>query len=264
MFKIAFLITFILLLQVSPGMAQETEFTHLTGVYQGKTLFIQNPYDSKSKAFCVKQISVNDRLLSLNYRVSAIKLDFPGVDLNVPVTIRIEHEAGCVPIVINPDAIFYHSMFSFREIALTDTALVWRTAGERVDSYYIIEKYENGVWFEVKRVEALGNFGEAQYAEMPEVDEGPNKFRIKYVYPSGDHLYSREIDFHYYREPVTFSPHKVKDEIKMSRTARYVIFDRGNKIVLSGEGSTIDVRQLPSGEYIVYFDDKDPGVFTKL
>lgn len=243
---------------------QDPFVTHITGVYKGKTLFIQNTYDPDKKTFCVAEISVNNHPIRFNPRSSAIKLDFENVDLHAPVTISIVHaDSLCKPIIINPDAIFYHSIFSFKELVLNDTVLVWRTVGDKAGALYIIENYETGIWREVDTVVSRGKFEGAEYSYFPNLLEGANKYRIRYAYPDGTYLYSWELDLHYYPEPVTFKPATAADFLYLSRVASYNIYDAGSELVLSGQGITIDVSSLPEGEYVVYFDGKDPGVFKK-
>lgn len=254
----------IIFLGVLPLFGSQTSVeTHLTGVYQGKTLFIQNPFDPILQTFCVEAVYVNGRKVTMNNRMSAIKLDFEEVDLYAPLSIRILQKDSCNPIVINPDAISFHSTFSFKEVALSDSAMVWETSGEKSDGLYVVEKYQSGIWIEERTVASMGRFGGADYSYFPDLDEGGNKYRIKYIFPNGNYLYSNELDFHYYPEPVTFTPKKTSTEIRLSRPAAYDIYDGGGSLILSGRGVTIDVSGLPRGDYVVYFDGKDPTLFTR-
>lgn len=254
----------ILVSSVTLTYAQAGE-TRLTGVYRGKTLFIRNPYNAEKRAFCVSEISLNNKRLSLNYNLSAIKVDFAGIDENSPVSIHIIHsDSTCKPIIINPDAIAYHYSFSFGEISMNDSVLVWSSTGDHKEGLYLLDYYDYGFWQSKDTVLVKGSGTRTTYVHFPELQEGPNKLRLKYIFPSGDYVYSREIDFHYYEEPVTFTPKSSKSSLTLSRYANYEIYDKGNNMVLSGAGSTIDIRSLKRGDYIIYFDNKDPGVFSKL
>lgn len=248
---------------MSPDFDQEEAVTSYTGVYQGKSLFIQNPYDQEINGFCITSVSINGKQQAFNYKLSAIKIDFTGMSKNSPVTIRITHRAGCSPIIINRDAINYHTTFSFQEISVTDSVLVWQTRGEREHTRYVLERYENGIWLEQDTIPAEGTFGGSMYVHFPEIKEGANKLRLRYIFPGGNYLYSREIDFHHYPEPVTFTPFVAERELVLSRAARYEIFDAGGDLVLTGKGATVDISKLPRGEYVIYFNDTDPGAFTK-
>lgn len=241
----------------------QTGETRFTGVNRGKTLFIQNPYDAETAQFCITEVRVNNRKLQLNYNFSAIKIDFKGVEVNAPVAIHIIHGDSCKPVIINPDAIAYHYSFAFKEISMNDSVLVWSSVGDQANGLYTLEYYDYGIWQTRDTIPTKGQFGGATYVHFPKLQEGPNKLRLKYTFASGDYLYSREIDFHYYEEPVTFTPKSSKTSLTLSRYASYEIYDAGNEMVMSGAGNTIDIRQLRRGDYIIYFDNKDPGVFTK-
>lgn len=238
--------------------------THLVGVYKGRPLFVKNAYDPVAKTFCVVGIEVNDKKVRVPENLSAIKIDFDGIDLYAPVAIRIIHSDSCRPIVINPDAILYHTLYSFREVTATDTLITWKTTGERQGGTFYVEKIDMGLWQEQATIPGKGVFGGTSYTYQPRLDQGSNKYRIKYVFPSGEeYLFSQEIDMHYYPDPVTFSPKKTTDLIKFSRPAYYEIFDAGSKKVLDGTGDQVDVSNLPVGDYVIYFDGDDPGMFIK-
>ncbi len=201
--------------------------------------------------------------MSFNPKLSAIALDFDRVDLYAPVTIKIIHKDSCNPIILNPDAIFFHSTFSFKEVYLTDSILYWKAVGDKSGASYYIERYDGGIWKEVANFESKGVYAGTSYEYIPNLEEGPNKYRIKYVFPDEKYLYSREIDYHYYPEPVTFSPKRTNYLIRFSRNASYKIYDPKDSVVLEGVGTQVDVRRLWKGEYVIYFDGKDPGIFVK-
>ena len=237
--------------------------THFTGVFQGKVLFIQNPYDTENEQFCVRELYINGTKKEFNSRLSAIALDFKEIDLYTPVTIKIIHKDSCSPIILNPDAIFFHSTFNFKEIELTDSLLCWKAVGDKEGADYLVERYEGGIWMEVSNIESQGIYAGTKYEYVPRLEEGPNKYRIRYNFPDGKYLYSRDIDYHFYPEPVTFNPKRTSHLIKFSRSASYKIYDPKDSVVLEGVGTQVDVRRLWKGDYVIYFDGKDPGTFTK-
>ncbi|WP_462249441.1 hypothetical protein [Ekhidna sp.] len=241
--------------------------TNLAGVFQGKTLFIQNPFDKESRDFCVNQVYINEKPIDINYRLSAIKLDFDGFDLYTPVKIRVIHkDTICSPTIINPEAVLFHTIFRFVSVSLTDSALVWTTKGETGRGEFEIEKLRNGIWIDQEIREALGRYEGAEYSHFPNLEEGANKYRIKYNFPRGarvGHLYSWEVDFDHYPEPVEFKPKSAKTKVYLSRSTHYEIYDAGSTLVLEGQGTVIDVTVLRQGQYVIYFNGKDPGTFIK-
>ncbi|MBV6644010.1 MAG: hypothetical protein KI790_01095 [Cyclobacteriaceae bacterium] len=252
-----------LFLGVQQPPAPKNETT-LIGVFQGVSLFIQNPYNSDSKEFCVKKVYVNNQLQPLNYKLSALKLDFLQSDLYTPVTIKIvARDSICQPQIINPDAVLFHTSYKFTSMSLSDSVFTWQTEGERESGTYFIEKLQTGIWVTEEEIPAQGRFEEAKYLYFPALDEGPNKYRIKYEFGNGKYLYSQEIEYEFYPEPVKFKPQATNTTIYLSRAAAYEVYNQKGNLVLSGRGLEIDVRRIRPGEYIVYFDGKDPGVFRR-
>lgn len=241
--------------------------TNLAGVYQGKTLFIQNPFDKSDRRFCIEKIYINEQELDINYKLSALKIDFNGYDLYTPVKVRLVHKDSiCAPTIINPEAILFHTIFRFVDVLLTDSALVWSTKGESGRGEFEIEKLRNGVWVDQEVREALGRYEGAEYRFFPNLEEGANKYRIRYNFPPGrrvNYLYSREVDFDFYPEPVEFNPKSAKTRVYLSRYTHYEIYNAGRELVLEGQGKEIDVTVLRQGQYVIYFNGRDPGTFIK-
>ncbi len=241
--------------------------TNIAGVYQGKTLFIQNPFDKADRKFCVDNIYINEKYVDINYKLSAIKIDFEGYDLFTPVKIRIEHkDTLCSPTIINPEAILFHTIFRFVSVSLTDSALVWSTKGETGIGEFEIERLQNGVWVDQEVRQGLGRYEGAEYTHYPNLEEGANKYRIKYNFPRGSrvkYLFSWEVEYDHYPEPVEFKPKSAKTKVYLSRSTHYEIYDAGSTLVLEGQGNVIDVTVLRQGQYVIYFNGRDPGTFIK-
>ena len=147
--------------------------TEYIGVFRGNNLFIQNPYRNLSSDYCIKKIDLNGNTLNLNYQLSALVLDFNGIDLFSPVSIKIfRKDSLCKPVVINPDAIFYHSNFSFNKVSVSDTLLEWETQGEHGNGNYSVEKLSDGLWDQIAEVKSKSNFDRAVYRIIPILAQG--------------------------------------------------------------------------------------------
>ena len=139
----------------------------------------------------------------------------------------------CSPIIINPEAILFHTIFRFSSISLSDSSLTWVTKGERGIGSFEIEKLEDGIWRSYDVIEARGVYEGATYSVIPALDEAANKFRVKYAFPAGGrgkYLYSTEVDYDHYPEPVEFKPHSAKTRLYLSRTTPYEIYDDGSSL----------------------------------
>ena len=248
--------------------AQETIPRHektIAGVFQGEPIYIKNPYDRITRQFCVSEVYLNDRKLDLNYRLSALKVSFRGTDLFTPVSIRVVHrDSTCKSDFVNPNAILFHSSYKYLSVSVADSGLYWSTEGEREAGTYLVEKLQQGIWVEEAEIPAQGKFEFASYVHFPFYEEGPNKYRIKYDFGGGyRYLYSTEVEYQHYLDPVTFQPAVTNNRVYLSRSAYFEVFDQKGAMILSGTGKEIDIRYIRPGDYVVYFDQRQPATFRR-
>ena len=256
-------ILFISVLLFSTGITYGQKSSALTGVYKGHSLYIQNPYDRVANEFCINNVRVNGNSLNLNLKLSALKINFNGIDLFTPVAIKVEHTENCNPRFINPDAILFHSSFKFDSLYLNDSILIWTTKGDKKEGLFSVEQLNGDLWEPVEEIRAKGIFEGTQYVYFPVHHEGGNKYRIKYELPNGRFLYSKEMEFVYYHEPVTFSPKVVKDWITLSRNAEFEIVNAGGEVILKGQAKEIPVRLLKPGDYVIYIEGTSDSFVKK-
>lgn len=262
-----FLLIAVVIIRVGDAQTSATKETNLAGVFKGQTLFIQNPFNKTSRSFCVQEIRINEESLAIKYDLSALKIDFDGYDLYTPVKIKVIHaDTLCNPVIINPEAVLFHTIFRFSSVQLTDSSFFWSTKGERGIGSFEVERLINGFWENQEVVEASGDYEGSTYSHYPTLQEGANKYRVKYSFPSGsrvEYLYSQELELEYYPEPVEFTPKSAKTHLYFSRASQYEIYDQGNNLILEGQGKEVDVRRLRRGRYVIYFDGLYPGAFNK-
>lgn len=227
----------------------------LTGVFKGDPIFIQNPYHPGLKNFCINSIEINDKLLDIDYSLSAINLDFKGIDLYSPVKISINHKNVCKPVIVNKEAILFHSSFKFTDLVLNDSLMVWTTKGDRSGAVFEVEKLYADGWSLLRTIHSTGKFQGDRYECVPELDEGANKFRIKYKVNENRYLYSSELELEYYPEPVELITATVANIIRFNRVSDFRIEDQSGQTVLAGNGKAINISHLKAGEYFIYFDE---------
>ncbi|CAD5281292.1 conserved hypothetical protein [Imperialibacter sp. EC-SDR9] len=226
----------------------------ITGVYQGKSLFIQNPLSEGVEKFCVREVLLNGRTLNLNLKLSALEIDFKGLDLYTPVSIRVLHDTICSPKIVNPQAIFWHSSFRFNSIVFIEEEIKWNTRGERERASYIIERLGGEDWIEINEIPSQGQFASSDYSYFPELTEGSNKFRVKYRASANNYLYSDEVEFVYYKVPITFTPKVVSDKMTLSRATAFEILNEKEEVILTGNAKEIPLRLLKPGNYYIILD----------
>ena len=243
--------------------AQKFEKT-VIGVYQGKPLFIQNPYNPQLNKFCIEDVYVNGMKQDINYRLSAFRINFKNTEEFTPVTIRIVYgDSTCIPRVVNGSVIQFHSAYKFLDINLNDTALYWSVEGEREAGTYIIERLEGDKWIDEYAIDAEANFDYAEYTYLPSLEKGSNKYRIKYAFGDGSYLYSYEAEYEHYPEPVDFYPKVGNNLIRLSRPATFEVYDQKGDLVCQGKGAEIDISLFRPGDYLVYFDNQQMATFKR-
>lgn len=226
----------------------------ITGVFQGKPLFIQNPLSEGTDVFCIREIYLNGRPLVLNIKRSALEIDFRGLDLYTPVSIRIVHDSVCSPKIVNQQAILWHSSFRFNSILFSEEEIKWVTRGERKQAFYIVEKLNGEEWTDLAQLPSDGQFASSEYSYFPELSEGSNKFRVRYEASSNNYLYSDEVEVVFYKEPITFTPKVVSDKMTLSRASPFEILNEKEEVILTGNAKEIPLRLLKPGNYYIILD----------
>ena len=116
----------------------------LEGTYQGKNLYVQNPFSNSGVGFCVYEVRINDQVTTDEVNSSAFEIDFLSFQLAIgtPVTIKIKHKDGCKPRVLNAEVIKPRSTYQIISIASdADGKLNWKTSGEMGTLPFIVEQY---------------------------------------------------------------------------------------------------------------------------
>lgn len=244
------------------AMAQDTEYT-ITGEYQGKSIYVQNPLSPDKINFCSSEIYLNGKVVLTSPKTSAYVVDLSGLTIGDPVFIKIVHRDGCVPKIINPQVIRSKSKFQFLNATADAMAISWITSGELPYGKFFVEHYTNKTWVIVSTNSGKGGFESNQYNVTPDHNSGDNKYRIKYFQTDGKIFFSEVINYHSNIEPISFSPSMVIDKIVLSRESDYMVLDSyGNKIV-SGKGSVIQLNNIQAGLYTLCIDNREEKFVKK-
>src|SRR6267378_6381029 len=85
----------------------------LEGNYQGKNLYVSNPFASSGVGFCVYEVRVNDKISPDEINSSAFEIDFKYHQLKVgdKVEVKIFHKDDCKPKVLNQEVLKPKSTF---------------------------------------------------------------------------------------------------------------------------------------------------------
>lgn len=237
----------------------------LEGHYQGKNLYVQNPFAGSGVGFCTFEVTINGNVTTDETNSSAFEIDFTNAQLKIgdPVIVKIKHKDDCKPKVLNPEVLKPKSTFNIKTLNLDkDGNFTWTTTGESGILTYIVEQYRWNKWVKVGEVEGIGSPSEHSYKFTITPHSGENKVRVKQVDYTGSPRYSQAAKAMSVSAEVTFSPVKVKDEILFSSETLYEVYDAYGNIVKRGYGAKIDVTNLKKGLYYLSYDNKTDK-FTK-
>ncbi len=257
-----YLVHFAVLWMSVNTMAQDTEFT-ITGEYQGKSLYVQNPLSPDKVNFCSSEIYLNEKLVLSSPKTSAYVIDLSALAIGDPVFVKIVHRDGCIPKIINPQVIRSKSKFQFLNIRADAQAISWTTIGEMPYGKYFVEHYTNKSWINISTISGKGSFESNQYNLKPDHHSGDNKYRIKYLQNDNKIFFSEVISYFSDNDPISFSPSLVIDKITLSKETDYMVMDSyGNKIA-SGKGAVIPLPNLQAGMYTLYIDNREEKFVKK-
>jgi hypothetical protein len=245
----------------------------LEGNFQGKVLYVQNPFGPGGVGFCVTEVKVNGNITTDETNSSAFEIDLKAQHLNLgdKVEVRIFYKDGCKPKVLNPEVLKPRSSFEITAMtADRDGNLKWTTKSETGKLTYVIEQFRWNKWVKVGEVEGNGSGGENSYAFKISPHSGKNQLRVKQTDYSGQPRVSKPVDFISDLPELEFAPVKTSRLISFFEKGKedkyvetmYEIYDQYGNIVKKGFGSRIDVSNLPKGAYYLNFDNK-MGEFIK-
>ncbi len=242
----------------------------LEGNYQGKNLYIQNPFAGSGVGFCVQEVRVNGNVTTDEIASSAFEIDFRNLQLKVgdKVEVKITHKDDCKPKVLNPEVLKPKSTFEVVSMSVDkDLTFKWTTKGETGKLAFTIEQFRWNKWVKVGEVEGNGTSGENNYSFKVAPHSGKNQFRVKQVDYTGQPKLSKTVDYMSTAAEVTFSPAKVSKEIGFFAgttpvETMFEIYDQFGNIVKKGFASTVDASNLAKGAYYLNYDNK-MGEFIK-
>lgn len=242
----------------------------LEGNYQGKNLYVQNPFGAGGVGFCVTEVLVNGNITTDEINSSAFEVDFKPHKLNIgeKVEIKIKHKEDCKPKVLNPEVLKPKSTFEVISMTIEkDGTVKWSTKSETGKLAFAVEQFRWNKWVKVGEVEGNGTPGTNNYTFKITAHSGKNQIRVRQTDYSGQPRLSKPVDFMSDAPDVTFAPAKVSKDISFVASDKpvetlYEIYDQYGNVVKRGFGSTVDASNLAKGGYFLNYDNK-MGEFIK-
>ena len=239
----------------------------MEGHYQGKNIFIQNPFSEAGVGFCVFEVTVNDQIATDEINSSAFEVDMNNFGLKVgdAVVMKVRHKDGCTPVILNPEVLKPKSTFDILAQTIgSDGIYRWTATNETGELPFIVEQKRWNKWIKVGEVMGVGKPGEHKYEFKVTPHQGENTFRVKQVDLTRRARFSEAVKYTDASvQPVTWSPAKPKDEIIFSANTLFEIYDQYGNIVKRGYASKIDISTLKKDLYYLNYDNKTGETFIK-
>lgn len=250
--------TLILILLVLSGIGlHAADEIVLKGVYQGKNIYVMNPFASSGVGFCVFEVTVNGQMSTDEINSSAFEVDLTVYQFKKgdEVSIIIKYKDGCVPKIINPEVLKPQSTFEALNMKVDNNNLMTWTATQESGSLpFVVEQFRWNKWVKVAEIEGKGTPGSNNYSVKVPAHSGNNRFRIKQVDYTRKPRYSKEVRYRSLEAPVTFTPAKPENEIVFSRETFYEIYDYFGNLVDKGIATKVDISKLAKGDYFLNYD----------
>ena len=255
---------FFVLLLVGMVFTAKADVTVLSGVYQGKDLYVKNPFSADGVGFCVFEVLVNGEVTSDEVNSSAFAIDLAvfGLKKGDAVEVVIRSKEGCSPYVINEDAISPSSTYEVVSSKLESTQLMWSTKGETGSLPFIIEQFKWNKWVDVGAVDGSGDPENGNYSVEVPVHSGKNIFRLKQIDSNGIN-YSDPIEVEVSLPSVELLESKVYEEIRFSSSTPFELYDEYGTLVAEGAADRLNVTEFASGRYFLNFADQFGQVVIK-
>jgi hypothetical protein len=229
----------------------------LNGVYQGKNLYVMNPFSSTG-GFCIKEVNVNGQKTNDDINSSAFEIDLSVYQFNAgdKLIITITHKDDCKPRVLNEDVIKPRSTFEVKTLRfdVKTNTITWETTKESGALPYFIEQFRWNKWVRIGTIEGTGDVNQNSYSFAVDLHSGVNRFRIRQRDFSNKDRFTKEISARSAMPPVTYEPKKPTTSITFNVATTYEIFNSSGTRVLHGKGTTIDISGLPKGDYFLNYD----------
>ncbi len=245
----------------------------LEGNYQGKNIYVQNPFGSGGVGFCVTEVKVNGNITTDEINSSAFEIDMKPHKLNIgdKVEIKIFHKEDCKPKVLNPEVLKPKSTYEVVSMSADkDGNIKWTTKSETGKLAFAVEQFRWNKWVKVGEVDGVGTPTSNEYSFKVVPHSGKNQVRVRQTDYSGQPRLSKPTEYMSEVPEIDYAPIKASKDITFFQKGKsdkqietmYEIYDQYGNIVKKGFGSKLDVSNLPKGGYFLNFDNK-MGEFVK-
>lgn len=228
------------------------------GQYQNKNVYVSNAVSSNGIGFCAYEVRVNGEITSDQISSSAFEIDLSHLQMKQGenVTIQIFHKEGCTPKVLNANVLKPMPTFETKNINLDQAGtLKWTTTNESGALTFDVEQYKWNKWVKVGEVQGVGTETENNYEFKVILVSGENKFRVIQKGTLGKVQKSPTAEVTSTVEKPDFKYEKSSKKVAFKGNTGYEVYDMYGQIRKKGYGNSVDMSNLPKGEYYLSYDN---------
>ncbi len=262
----------------SPNTQLET--LTLKGLYQGRNLFIQNPFHPTNpnhpNPVGAQKYWINGELMC-NFQKrertckwsSAFEVEFDKTLLRIgdSVTVQVAYYPGSKPKCLNPEVMLPMSTYKVVDISVSKEGILkWSTKGETGKLPFGVEQFRWGKWINLgtvpgKGVPVLNNY---TFDVQQHLHSGTNKFRISQTGYRMKPRLSKHLEVDPSLDVIYIDPLARKFRIiRFNAVTRYEVEDSSKNVLLKGYGNEIDLSRLKRGEYYLRYDNTEERFLKK-
>jgi hypothetical protein len=241
------------------------EVVIISGIYQGKDLYVKNPMTADGSGYCVFEVLVNGQVTAdqLNSASFAVDLAIWKLNNGDPLEIVLRCKENCEVKILNPEVIYPTSTFEITSLVVSPTGgMEWTTEKETSSLVFVIEHFRWNKWIKVGEVKGQGKTESCRYNFPINLHSGLNTIRIYQIDYKGQHS-SEEYKIESTSPEVKIKSTKISGSIDFSNITDYEVVSEFGTLVTSGRGPSIDASKYPKGKYYVNYDNKVGAIVEK-
>jgi hypothetical protein len=242
-----------------------SEVIIISGIYQGKDLYVKNPLTVDGSGYCVFEVLVNGQVTADQLNSASFAVDLATWKLNPgdALEIVLRCKENCEVKILNPEVIYPNSTFEITSLTISPTGgMEWTTEKESAPLTFVIEQFRWNKWIKVGEIKGQGKPESSRYNYPVNLHSGLNTFRIYQMDYKGQHT-SEEFKVESTGQEIKIKSLKVSNSIEFSGITDYEVVSEFGTLVTSGRGPSIDASKFFKGKYYVNYDNKVGAIVEK-
>jgi hypothetical protein len=237
----------------------------ISGIYQGKDLYVKNPMTADNSGYCVFEVLVNGNITAdqLNSASFAVDLATWKLAKGDALEIVLRCKENCEVKILNPEVIYPNSTYEITSMKIEPSgSMAWTTEKESATIAFVVEQFKWNKWIKVGEVQGKGVPESCAYTFPANLHTGINTFRIYQIDFKGQHT-SSEYKAESNTPEIKIKNLKISNSIDFSDITDYEVVSEFGAKVASGRGKSIDATKFAKGRYYVSFDNKGGVIVEK-